>query len=137
MVGAVGGGGGGLSRALKVMSIVRTTLLTIAVTRTRPAAPVVSVTVATPFVVVLMTLSPPPLRAPALVENSTAVPFGTGWLLSVTVAVIVTLESTSGFVFVAVSTRLTPVGGGEPPGGDPPGGGAVGDSPLHAANRSR
>jgi hypothetical protein len=95
-------------------------------------------TVATPPVVVLMMDVPPPSRVPAVVVNSTAVPFGTGCPLSVTVAVTVTLESTRGFALDTATVTLTPVGGGFVPGGElPPVGGAVGVSPLHAANSRR
>jgi hypothetical protein len=83
----------------------------------------------------------PPLSEPLVELNSTAVPLGTGEPLSLTVAVMVTVESTGGAALDVVSVRLTPVGGVvPPPDGLPPPlleGGAVGDSPLHAANRRR
>ena len=113
------------------------TLFTVAVTVIEPAAVAVSVTEAAPFVVVFRTAVPLPLSTPPVATNSTAVPFGTGLPLSVTVAVMVTVESTSGSEFDAVIVTFTPVGGGVPPGGVPPeGGGAVGVSPLHAASSS-
>jgi hypothetical protein len=77
------------------------------------------------------------VNVPRVVENSTAVPFGTGCPFCVTFAVTTTVESTSGLSFDVVTLRVTPVGGVVPPGGvTPPAGGAVGDSPLHAPNTS-
>src|SRR6188768_928200 len=49
-----------------------------------------------------------------------------------------TTESTTGFEFDAVSVTTVPVEGVPPPPPvPPPAGGAVGDSPLHDANRKR
>src|SRR5687768_16389461 len=91
-----------------------------------------------PLVVVLMIDVPLPSRTPSVVENSTAVPLGTGALFCVTLAVMVTVESTTGLGFDTDRVTTTPVGGVVPPGGiPPPGGGAVGLSPLQAANSSR
>src|SRR5205085_5873924 len=72
------------------------------------------------------------------VTNSTAVPFATGVPFSVTVAVMVTVESMIGFAFEVESVSVTLLGGCDPPPlFPPPAGGAVGVSPLHAANNRR
>jgi hypothetical protein len=74
------------------------------------------------------------VNVPSVVVNCTAVPLGTGWPFSLTVAVMVEVELTSGEALVTVSVTLAPTGGvgwvlvvGGVVVGD------VGDSPLHAA----
>src|SRR5881394_87826 len=102
IVGAVFGGGGVTGLSWKVMFVVFVTLFTVAVTIAVPAVDDVNGTVATPFVVVRIVFGPlTSVNVPRLfvVLNSTAVPFGAGLLPIVTVAVIVTVESTGGFAF--------------------------------------
>ena len=137
IVGAVLGGGGSIGEEPKVTVAVFETLFTVAVTVTAPADPLVSVAVATPLVVVLITeepLAPVSVKEPPVVVNWTAVPFTTGCPFWVTVAVITDVEFTSGLAFETVSTTLAPDGGvlgvvvviGVVDGD-------VGDSPLHPA----
>src|ERR1044071_1387141 len=137
-------GSGGIQGAtvLKVTSIVRVTLLTVAVTCATSARGSVRWIVAIPLVVVRIsevTAGLTSMNEPADVTNSTAVPFATGAPFSVTVAVIVTVESMIGVKFEAESVRVTLFGGWVPPPPlfPPPAGGAVGVSPLHAANSNR
>jgi hypothetical protein len=132
-VGQSGGhcGGAGL---LNVTEIVFETLFTTACTVALPADELVSVIVATPFVVVRSAdCAPVSLNVPMSVVNSTAVPFGTGCPFWVTVALMTDGVLTSGLAGEAVSVTTAPVTGVPPPLPDVEVGGAVGDSPLQAA----
>jgi hypothetical protein len=117
-------------------------LPTVAVTVAVPTVDAVSVAVATPFVVIRITVCAfPSVNVPSVVRNSTAVPFGTGAPFSVTVAVTTEVESTTGFGFDTVMVMLAPVVGGVVPpvlvvGGVVDVDGAVGDSPLHPPKMS-
>src|SRR5205823_3879844 len=109
-----------------------------------PAVLAVTVALATPAAVVLINVVglsdvSVKLALRLVVENSTAVPFGTGALFNVTVAVIVEVDPVNGVAFDATSAMLAPTGGCVAPFPVPVplvpviGGGAVGDSPLHPA----
>ena len=115
-------------------------LATIADTVAVPTRADVRVTVATPLVVVRITVwALASVNVPRFVSNSTAVPFATGWLFSVTVAVTVVLEFTCTVGFATVSVIAAVAGGVVPPPTVVVGGllvGAVGDSPLQPANTS-
>src|SRR5947207_1279209 len=139
MVGAVepgGGGGGGTS--LNVICTVLVTLFTVAVTVAMPAVALVSTAVATPLVVVRMVrTSLVSVKVPTSVLNSTAVPLATAWPFTLTVALMFTIELTSGLGLETVRMMVAPVGGVTPPPGGlpappvpplPTDGGAVGDS---------
>src|SRR5437763_1364315 len=139
MVGAVEGVGGMIGASLNEILMLLVTLLTVAVTVETPAVEFVSTTVATPLVVVLMVrTSLTSVKVPLSVTNSTAVPLTTGCPFCVTVAVMVTSESTCTAVELAVRTRLAPTGGVTPPllfePPPLPEGGAVGDSALQPIN---
>src|SRR5690349_2738223 len=100
MLGTVLTGGGVVGRTWKVTVTVLVMLFTVALMVTGPATVEVRVTEATPLVVVLMTArAAVPSKPPAVAENSTAVPFGTGCPFWVAVAVMVTVESMSGVAF--------------------------------------
>jgi hypothetical protein len=78
------------------------TFATVAVTCAVPAPADVSVAVETPFVVMrMLVVEPVSVKVPSVVVNCTAVPFGTFWLFSVTVAVMMTFEFTNGLVLDA------------------------------------
>src|SRR5581483_6401905 len=121
---------------LNVTDVVFRTLLTTACTTAVPAADEVSVTVATPFVVVRRAVFVPvSVKVPKSVENSTAVPFGTGLPFVVAVAEMMVVVLTWGFADDAVSVSEELTGGGVVP--PPDGGGAVGDSCLPPVKRNR
>src|SRR6185436_17542415 len=113
MVGAVEGGGpGGTASALKGTSMLLATLFTVAVTVMVPTSVEVMTAEATPLVVVLMILMSPfsvNVAAVLLEVNSTAVPFGAAAPLTVTVAVMVETELTTGLAFDEVSVTVAPV----------------------------
>jgi hypothetical protein len=135
IVGVVlGGGGGGGAAVVKVTAVVFDTLLTVAVTVAVPAAEELSLTVATPAVVVrIVVFVPVSANVPAVVVNCTAVPSVTGLPFSVTVAVTVTVELTcTELLGVTVRMIVAFVGGVTPPLGGvvDVDGGAVGDDSL-------
>src|SRR5258708_3332375 len=145
IVGLVDGGVIGTVWAWNLIWVCFETLLTTAVTVAVPGLGAVSVTEATPLTVVLISETRAGLlseKLPKSVANSTAVPSTTGVPFTVTVAVIVDVDATSGVGFNTVKTIVAPTGGVTPPPGGvvpPPPGvgfGAVGDSPLHAASTS-
>ena len=117
MTGATSGVVGVVGRDPKVTVTVFVELLTTAVTTNVPAVADVIEAVATPLVVVRIVVCAPLSSKSAgdVVENSTAVPFGAGLPLTVTVAVKVVLEPASGVGFAAVSVMVAPVGGVVPP----------------------
>src|SRR3954447_7206219 len=147
IVGVVGVGVGAMTGSWKLSVTDFVTLLTVTVTTTGPATEEVTVAFATPLVVVRINVVglsgvSVKLAFAVVVANSTAVPFGTGALFCVTVAVIVEVEPVNGAAVVTVRAMLAPVGGGVPPLLPVPfplplvpvmGGGAVGDSPLQPA----
>src|SRR5258706_8273202 len=145
IVGVVDVGGCGMSGSLKLRVTLLVTLLTVTVTTTGPAVDEVTVALATPLVVVrinVVGLSAVSVKFAfsVVVANSTAVPFGTATLFSVTVAVIVEMEPVNGAAVETVRAMLAPTGGCVPPVLPDPlplvpvmGGGAVGDSPLQPA----
>src|SRR5713226_3297578 len=140
IVGVVDGGCGVTGCVENVTVVDLDTLPTVAETVAVPAAAEVSVAVATPLVVVrIVVFAPVSVNVPRVVVNCTAVPLGTFALFSCTVAVMMTLEFTSGFALETVSVMVALVGGVTPPPGVvPPGvnGGAVGDSALQPARIS-
>src|SRR5689334_4568127 len=115
IVGAVDGGGGGRITSWKLSVTVLLTLFTVTVTTTGPGAEDVTVALATPLVVVrinVVGLSAVSVKLAfgEVVENSTAVPFGTGALFSVTVAVIVEMEPVDGVGVETVMAMFAPTG---------------------------
>src|SRR5258708_7216756 len=148
IVGVVGVGVTGMTASWKLIVMLFVTLLTVAFTTTGPAVLAVTVALAMPAVVVRisvvgLSVVSVKLALRLVVENSTAVPFGTGVLFCVTVAVIVDIEPVvAGFVD-ATSAMVAPPGGGVAPLPVPVpvvpvmGGGAVGDSPLHPAKSAK
>src|SRR3954453_15582010 len=120
IVGAVDGSTGGMTGSWKLSVTLLVTLLTVTVTTTGPATVDVTVALATPLVVVrinVVGLSAVSVKFAfsAVVANSTAVPFGTGALFCVPVAVIVEMEPVNGAAVVTVRAMLAPEGGCVPP----------------------
>jgi hypothetical protein len=118
----------------KVIDAVCATFVTRTVTVAVPGDGEVRVAVAIPLVVVRIVVVPAvSTNVPRFVENSTAVPSATGWLFTVTVAVTVLVEETSGFGLLTVTAIVAPAGGVVPPGGGV-GVGEVGVSLAHPAS---
>src|SRR5436305_9164790 len=120
IVGAVDGGTGGTIGPWKFSVTLLVTLLTVTLTTTGPAVDDVTVAFATPAVVVrinVVGLSAVSVKFAFrdVVENSTAVPFGTGALFCVTVAVIVDVEPLNGDPDETARAMVAPTGGGVPP----------------------